>query len=204
MRALFQTAITSLVSSAVIVGIITFSVRQIFKQLLARDIERFKIELQSQHAIESEKLRAELAAVAAERRTTFGQVYRRRFEVIERLYELLALAHEDFRSLASPFGFSGGPSEAEKLKKTAESGKAFIPYFDQKRLFLNESLCQQIEKIHGEFHKIWIDFIVYGSDPELRKDKMRAWKDAWEKMEKEIPDIRSAIETEMRIALRVQ
>ena len=183
---------------------IAFLARALIRQLLSRDLEQFKASLQMEHTGQAEKLRADLKAIAFERETMFSRLHQRRFEVIEELYRLLAQAQQAFAELVSPMSYTGGPSQEDKMRAAGNSGAEFLRFFDQHRLFLEDSLCEEITKLRNELKDIWITFVVYGDDdPDLRKEKLKKWKEAWEKMEKVVPGLRRDIEQKMRTALGI-
>lgn len=183
---------------------IAFLAKALINQLFSRETEQFKAGLQMEHTVQAEKLRTDLKAIAFERETMFSRLHQRRFEVVEELYRLLAQTQEDFAELVSPMSYAGGPSQEDKMKAAGKSGTEFLRFFNQHRLFLEDSLCEEITKLQNELKGIWITFVVYGNDdPDLRKEKLRKWEEAWEKMEKIVPGLRRDIEQKMRTALGI-
>lgn len=163
--------ITLLVGS----GTIAWIVKQLFSQILSRDIEHFK---------------ANLRTTALEHEIRFSRLHDRRVEVIAELYKRLARADTAFVALTKPLRVQG-ESFPEQLRTASHCGKEFMDYLNENRVWLSDPLCQLLEALNNELRLTWVDIT-------LRPDRAQAWVDAWEKIEDRVPQVRRQIEQQMQ------
>ncbi len=65
-------------------------------------------------------------------------------------------------------------------------------YFDENRIYLDETLCKKLDELHDEFLEIQMD--VYRSEDE----GVHTSPNAWNKLHQEIPALKKEIEAEFR------
>ena len=115
-----------------IVAAITFLLREAFKQLLSRDIERFK---------------ASLEQAAFEHQVRFSHLHERRAEVIAELYAKLRELYEAiliFAHLAQMAGESNEKNAERAFQALQQFDKCF---YHSARLYLPRSLNARIENL---------------------------------------------------------
>jgi hypothetical protein len=133
-EAILEEALKFIGGTAVAIGIVGWLMRSLIKHFLDKDVELFRQSLQSQAAVELEKLKHELrlAAVSYEKQVTLLQ--EKRASVIAKLYSKLIDFLDAAESLASLVEFSGEPSKTDKAKVLAEKAAEFMGYFARNRI----------------------------------------------------------------------
>lgn len=206
-EAILEEALKFIGGTAVAIGIVGWLVRSLIKHFLDKDVELFRQSLQSQAAVELEKLKHELrlAAVSYEKQVTLLQ--EKRASVIAELYSKLIDfldAAESFVSLAE---FSGEPSKTDKAKVLGEKAGEFMGYFARNRIYFNEELCEMVTALFKTVSGPAITFRVWLRVVE-EKDSTggeyhKAWMAAWETMKNQVPPLRQALQDEFRALLGV-
>jgi hypothetical protein len=87
-------------TNAIFLAVLGFVAKSIFNQMLSRDVEKFKVQIQATHDAELERLRAELGQTAFVKQTKFAALHEKRVQVIARLYELFVLTEMSYRGFA--------------------------------------------------------------------------------------------------------
>src|SRR5690606_27647479 len=100
--AAWQTIVLALGGNLALVAVLGWLSKSLISQLLAKDIESFKIALKSESESASEKLRHELEKAMIEHQVRFSKLHEKRAEVIAELYSLLVQAYWDLQSFVSP------------------------------------------------------------------------------------------------------
>ena len=149
-----------------------------------------------------EKYVHELDRVSYEHEVVFSRLHERRVDVVDELYVSLVRAERAFSSWMHPMQEAGQPSQAEKATKAIDAGNAFIDYFYEHRIWLDQGLCDRIKGVADRLRRASIDFDM--------KDRMGGqtpdtglWIKAWQQVNDEIPPIRESIESEFRSLLGV-
>ena len=188
-------------SAGIIVAAGAFLLREVFRQLLSRDLEKFKADLSAKHDIEIERLRNDLRIAASEHETRFTRLHETRVETIAGLYEKFVRAHEAFDAYLSPVQFGGQPDHAKQGEEAAERGRAFNEYFSVKRIYFEEGLCRDIDAAFDQFVKAWIKMGAY---PPGMPGRGEQWSKTAEHFSQHFPPIRAKIEQQFRELIGVQ
>jgi hypothetical protein len=109
-------------------------------------LEIHKVSLKAAGDVELEKLRAQLAATAAERNTLLNALTTRRFEAIAATHAALLKFHIALGRLTAAIR-PVGVDEQALLKKVADASEAFDKVFSEKQIFLSQLTEAKIVKI---------------------------------------------------------
>ena len=185
--------IIALGGSSILLLAVAYLIKSIITHFLSKDIEAYKV-----------KLKAEVEKSLIEHDTVFRGLHSKRAEIIAELYTKLTEAVSATESFLSPIEFGGEPSKEEKYKVAMEKIINFFQFFDKRRIFLNESLCIQIDDFVNKIRKPTIEFLGYLDLPDGSKQKRDVWIKSWTTVsEKAVPNARKALETEFRKLLGV-
>lgn len=88
----------------------------------------------------------------------------------------------------------------EKQKLAAEKANDFITYFDRNRIFFEDSLAEKIDKLRDSLWECWTSFNLSKDlrEDKLHKDGLDMWHSVWEKLTKEVPEIKKEVEGEFQ------
>lgn len=189
--------LTALGGSAVLLAVVAWLTKSIITHFLSKDIESYKV-----------GLKAETEKALLEHDTVFRGLHSRRAEIVAEMYSKLAEADSATKSFLSLIEYAGELDKKHKSKIAMEKIFDFFKYFDHRRIFLNESLCKQIDEFVHKIYDPATDFSMYLEDPQLdpetAREKRKVWREAWMSVSKDdVPKARKALEDEFRKLLGV-
>jgi hypothetical protein len=209
--------------NAAFLVVVAFLARKLITHWLDKDFERSKERIATESAqqlarteaalrlagnSEVERLKSELAVVAAEHSILLSRLQDRRAAVIDELYGKLADAIREITSFVNVMEMAGEPSKAEKGQRAADAYNAFIQYFDRKKVWLPADCCAKVEELRVKMLGPMIQFDTYRGVPEsapqhVQEDKLKAWVGAFTEMtQTAVPPARAALEKAMRDLLQ--
>ncbi len=171
-------------------GVIAFIIRSLFKQLLNKDIEKFK------NRLFLEKIK-------------FSKLHEERAKVIKELYEKLVDFENSMISLTKPIQWIEELKEKEKLKISSKKGNEFENYCKKNKIYFDGELCEILDEISKEMKKSWTDFYVYPGEREtLSKEEIsKKWEiriSAWRRIHLKVQPLKDKLEEEFRKMLGVK
>ena len=177
-----------------------FVLRKFFEQLLSRDVEKFKVSLQTEAERSKLQLQNQLQAELFEFQTKFSGYYQKQAEVIGTFYEMLSETQMVISELVHPVQFESEKSEAERSREAFEKKVELARFFEKRRIYFDEQVCQQITTVLRTMHKV---LVVFESSKRrglrnLEGPDLEKWHDAFSIMEKEVPVLKSALESRFR------
>lgn len=187
--------------TSIVAGIV-FVLRKFFEQALSRDIERFKVNLQSE--LEQTKLRLEneLQTKYFEFQTKFSSYHEKQAEVIGELYGMLNETEWAVVELVHPMQSGGGRLVAERVYETDGKCVELSRFFSKHRIHLDDDICEKMDTIISALRKAIVGFNV--SHMNLSGNpSVDMWIEAWKIMEDELPPLKKALESQFRRSLSV-
>ena len=188
-------------------GFVAWLVRSLTTHLLGKDVEKFKLALQSSAAIELENLKHDLRLAGSAHEKQITILLERRASVIAELYRRLV----DFIGYAESFvsyaEYSGEPSKPQKAILLSEKASDFRQYFLHHRIYFTEELCEKVAKVFDAVqvpairYRIWLRAVEDGDQTGGKYQE--AWTTAWESMKNEVPPLEITVREEFRNLLGV-
>jgi len=204
---IWQTIIMAIGGNVVLLAVLGWLSKSLISQMLSKDIAGFKSSLKSESDAISQKLKHDFQITALEHQVKFSKLHEKRADVIAELYSLLVQSYWDASSFASPMEWNGEVNKQEKYSMAMNSVADFYRYFDKHRIYIPENLCIKIDNFVQEMRKKVIGFGVYVKydDSQLPtnqlESKHKAWMDAWDYIERKVPETKSELENHLRILL---
>ena len=189
-------------SSVFVLGAVTWLCRSIFAHLLGRDLERYKADLTTTAAIETERLRSDLRRTAYEHEVTFERLHAERAEIVKTTHSLIVdvIFALDYLSFAT--ADENNPTTKERLETAARVTDALHEYHTKNHIFLSLPLVGQIsaliEQLQAAYVGMRVGITTHGvpgpratpvNAPETRKRLQEAAKQLREILEKEFRSI---------------
>lgn len=169
---------------------LAFLGRSLILTFLAKDLERYKADLQ-------------IAAV--EHRVRFSKLHEKRAEVLAEPFKLLVEATWHTSTFVNPFQWPGDPDKNKQYGTAIHAIAQYFHFFDQHRIWLPDHLCLPLEDFAKRLRTPIIAVGVYQEiefpNNNTLKDGLDACAKAWNSAETEIPQLRAAIEKEFRALL---
>ncbi|MCC5922465.1 MAG: hypothetical protein JJT77_01665 [Crocinitomicaceae bacterium] len=184
-------------------GALTYLIKTLGKHFMNQNLEIHKMQLNQQ--LESHKAELELINVKQSR------LHDKRIETIQELYEKLTEFYMDLDTLIRWKNVTGLTDEEikkqqfEEANKTFESGSKFSRYYLMNKLYFSKEMCETIDEIIKEMRSCQYDLTIQYQWINLSADlQMNSFKQAKEKLEKEVPVLKEQIETKFREILGVE
>jgi len=181
----WYTIIENLGVFGLLAGGVAWLIRELFKGMLNRDLEKFKSALEKDaisHKIRYERLQSE------------------RVEVTKEVYKRLVRLHASIRSITNQVQWGPQPSDEEKYRIAAEASKDLISYFDENRIFFEERLAKDIDSFLIALSKTGMNYQFHlqaanQDNPELAREQ---WDKTREQIGVEVPRILKQLEDSFR------
>jgi hypothetical protein len=177
--------------SAVLIGAIAWLARSIVLHMLDKDADRHR-----------ELLRASISQRS--------RLHEERCIVIRDIYANLVDLIEKTHGFVHPAEWVGEPSKDEKRKDVAVALVKFQEHFERNKLYLSPELCDRIQGFVDSFLQPALQFAFYLSmsktnqGEKLVKEFHESWFAAYDKIKKEVPMARKALEDEFRAILGIK
>ena len=189
---LWQSLLVAFGGNAALLLVLGVLGRSFMSTVLTKDIERFK---------------ADLHIVAMEHEVRFSKLHEKRAEVLAELYKLLVAATWETTTFSTPFQFGGEPDKKTQYVNAINAIAGYFRFFDQHRIWLPAELCAPLEAFARKLRSPTIEIGVYLSIPhpneQTIKEQIEAYRKALDLVEKDIPNLRNAIDAEFRTLLGV-
>lgn len=183
-------------------GALTYLLKTLGKQFMDQNLEIHKMQLNQQ--LESHKAELELINIKQSR------LHDKRIDTFQELYEKLTEFYMDLDTLIRWKNVTGLSDEEikkqqfEEANKTFESGSKFSRYYLMNKLYFSKEMCATIDEIIKEMRSCQYDLTIQYQWMNLSADlQMNSFKQAKEKLEKEVPMLKEQIETKFREILGV-
>lgn len=164
-------------------GALVLIVRKLIEQFFSKDLEKFKADLEKE---------------IIKHKTKFETLHTERANVIKEVYKRIVKTQRAFESLIKPLQLAGEPSEEEKTKLLTEEFNALANYYTENRLFFNEELAQEVDKLLKKFLDIWHQWGYARNLRQMNEPNVKEWGKAWDQVKDEIPPIKRTIENKFR------
>jgi len=183
--------------AAAISGMFAYLGKKSIESFLARKLESHKNNLEK---------------IAIEHSIRFQHLYSERATVVKELYEKLIILDESLHSTLRRFQATGEDELEEKVNALGGYFNDLRNYYLPKRIFLEESLCELIDKIldraKGIFYdvttfEVSTDDLSHRYDKELLKERRKIWEQARGVYEKDVSVLKKTLEDEFRTLLGI-
>jgi len=172
--------------SSILIGAISWLFKTLLKQLLDKDIEKYKHELKE---------------VLIKREITYKNLQEKRIEIIAQIYSLLVESIYSVEKYCSPIGNLDNKT-GEIYKDAIRVLVNFFKYFDKNRIYLSEELCLIIDTAIKELRNATEDIYSNAQIAKITNDNLEAtkvWMDHWTNFKnKQNPSVRTELENEIR------
>lgn len=140
----WQSILLAVGGNAALLLALAWLARSFGSQLLAKDLEKFKVSLSAASSEASERLKHELQMVAHEHQVRFSKLHERRAEVIANLYSLLVEAQWAGQSFVAVIELGNQPPKQEKYVTAMNKFAEFFREFDKKWNFFTRGSVSAI------------------------------------------------------------
>lgn len=194
--------------SAAIAAAVAWAFKTAITAWVAKDTEAFKARLKADADFEVEKLKSSLQRTATEHQVMFSRLHEKRAEVIEIVYARLTDLYFSAEQFITTRENNPSPHMTEEFTTLRKTFWEVFTFIEQRRIFLPQSVCELVDRHLGTMRRTVIKAGVYGGIeyPTTRTAEQiqRAFTEAYQELETEIPAARRALEAEFRRMLGVE
>jgi len=187
------------ITGSVLMLAVGFLIKSIIGHFLKKDLEVFK----SKVNLELDKYKYKIELENEKGKIQYALLQEKRALVIERFYSLLMKFDKSAKDLMALFQPAGTLPEHEKAKITAGDANTFLDYYNEHRIYFDESTCKLIDDINEKFRKAWIDF-QFKDKIKREKAEDDLWLKSWKTITEEIPAVRREVENNFREILGIK
>ena len=205
-----QDVITTLGKTGILVAALTWLIKTVITHFLSKDIDIYKEKLKAESAKEIEKLKVSLQITANEHAVRFSSLYTKRALVISKIYFLLVEIRNAVDNLLTipRFGESVDIDKRNECLAAEEKLHTFEKFFKKNSIYLEEYLCNQIQKIINEIQEPIRGFAYFIRNPQqdvtkYPKEKSEFLKSAIKSFSDNVPEIMKHLENDFRKILGV-
>jgi hypothetical protein len=170
---------------------------------LDKDLESYKTRLSAEHARAIEQQKTSLARASLERQVRFTRLHERRARIIARVYAKLDQFHLAIREWTRTMRL-GQQRDISELRDDALTARnRLVEYYWRHAIWLEPEMCDALNDLIGQQDKPLTDFMSDVNEKGFPNDR-KAWLAASEKLTKDVPKARQAIERRFRAMLEVE
>ena len=200
---MIETILATILATGASAVVLAYLSRTLLRHWLDKDLESYKANLSAEHTRGLEQHKASLARVSLEHQVRFTRLHDRRARIIARVYAKLDQVHLAMREWTRTMRI-GQRRDMSKLRDNALTARNdFLEYYWRNAIWLERGICDAINDIIGQLDEPIYDFMVDVDDKGFPNDR-KAWLAASEKLTKDVPKARQAIEKRFRAILGVE
>lgn len=202
------------VGTAFVVSVVGYLAKQIINQVLNKDLEKFKNQLQSENDKAKLKFEKEIESYRADLNLFYTkqiQLYSKKSEVIESLYHKLIDLHDimlemtvSFRNITGKDEQTVQQEELDRVNLAAQKGNEFFKFYSTNKIYFEKETCQLIEELQKKFKETHTDYSfrhTFGLPPSEMTYEMA--KKSVDRVREEIPKLMEKLENDFRQTLGV-
>ncbi|HIF5961028.1 TPA: hypothetical protein ACX3FR_004600 [Vibrio parahaemolyticus] len=149
-----ESVLALVTTTSILIAIVTWVGKKLVSYFLKKDIEKFKIELSKEMETAKRQLSFELDKRLSEHQLKMERLYDQRALVIAKTYGLLVSCHSRAIKYISGYDASYEKNDFERDKKEIlDLIGEFFEFFSASRIYLPESVCDQIDSFMMDIRK---------------------------------------------------
>ena len=110
------------------------------------------------------------------------------------IYSRLDRLDKALADLTSLFQLNDGRTLQDKQKVTLSIGQDFSDYYSTKKIYLDESLCSQIEEIQKVLREAWVAFDTSQSEKDHQDDRFGLRRRSSDLVREKFPPLKKQLE----------
>jgi uncharacterized membrane-anchored protein YhcB (DUF1043 family) len=202
------------IGTAFIVSVIGYLAKKIIGQILNKDLEKFKDQLQSQNEIARLKFEKEIENYKSNLNLVYSkqiQLYSKKSEIIEQLYKTLVDLNNSMIEMTQSFRNITGKNEdtiqqeeLDRVNTSAEKGNDFFKFYLNNKIYFGKDTCSLIEDLQKQFKDSHTDYSfrhTFGLPASEMTYEMA--KKASDRVRDDIPKLMEKLENDFRETLGI-
>jgi len=195
----WQPVITTFLPAVVGGGAVAaWLIKTLVADRLARDAEKYKLQIKADSDAGIERLRNVLQREAHEHEVRFSKLHEKRAEVIAKLYAVLV----ELQYSSQRYVFVGAykPERDDEFSKTAAKAQEVFLFIEEHQIYLPDRVCtllaEFVETVNKSVGTVHVYEKYTDGSANFRQEKIEAPTGAAEAFKERIPAVRKALEDE--------
>ena len=189
----WETVLTAVGGSAVLIGAVAWLVRSLMLHLLSKDLETFKGQLQ---------------LAAFEHQVRFTQLHERRASILAELYSKIVQLHQVATSFVRRYPSASEAEKDQKLKQLWQAADDYRSHFERHRIYFDQPTCDTVDSLNGTLSRATSVLAVFTDEGKTvtatKEEIFEEWKKAMTAIDDEVPKLKQSIEDCFRGILGVE
>ena len=208
------TILTSGVVSAAVTALLIFFVKTWISERIKsaiqheydQKLEAYKAQLKAESDSVIEKLKSQLQISAAERSIKLTKVFEQQADTIAESYAKLVALLAAFQEYTAPMEYRYTPSKAERRRKFSEKLKAFLEYYEPRKIFLPNGTQSKIDAFVRLIYEKGMRFmfdIEQGLEERTGKAEESTWLKTMDFISKDSVAIMASLDADLKRILGI-
>ncbi|MBS1984314.1 MAG: hypothetical protein JST16_09080 [Bdellovibrionales bacterium] len=202
MDSIWQQVLITLGGQAMLLSALAYLIKALLSHRLAKDVETFKAQLQSDANVTVERLKNSLQIAATEHQVRFSKLQEKRALVVAELYALFVTAYWAAHTYHQWAQFPGGLTEEEQAQEAWHALHVAFRFFESNRIYLSETLAAELDNFFKRAKSLTISAQYLSAVPDktahTTKLAVEARREGLEAFQSEFPDMRKRLDHEFK------
>jgi hypothetical protein len=192
---------------AAIVAAFVYIFQKLFEKNLSKDIAKYKNQLDTEFESAKSRLENELKIQLFQYQTNFSLFHQKQASLTAELYKKLVIASKSITNLVKKYQPANQNNLNEKKKETSELWIDLSSFFDENRIYFDESICEKIDSIIEVTANAFNEFdfahtFAMQSSDSYKPDETGLWPKAANELKEKLPPLKKDLENFLRIILK--
>ncbi|RBM88905.1 hypothetical protein [Vibrio paracholerae] len=191
-----ESIIENITITTVAISAITYLFKSLVTNLLSKDLENFKLDIQREADRKFEQYKSELESERIRLNISYNEIFARQAEVIVNLYKYLNKLEE---SLVFLLRMLNSENDNHNVVKAVESWHKFSDYFSENKILLTEGMVNELEYLEKTvfFEHLKYRKILKNNSANIDAKVIREA----EKVVEQLPILKKSLEQKFRVMI---
>ena len=130
-------------------GATAWLVRSLIQHFLSRDLEKFRLELRTQHDLALERAKSDLQRLFREHEIRFSHLHEKRGEIIGQLYQLTVETNDAAEACVEAFREIPSKRRFDLAKQAIDKGDELAEFVIRNRIYFSKHLARELEELYS-------------------------------------------------------
>jgi hypothetical protein len=190
-----------------IIAAFVYIFQKLFEKNLSKDIVKYKNQLDTEFESTKSRLENELKIQLFQYQTKFSLFHQKQASLTAELYKKLVIASKSITSLVNKYQPANQNNLNKKKKETSELWIDLSSFFDENRIYFDESICEKIDSIIEVTSNAFNEFdfahtFSMQSSDSYKPDETGLWLKAANELKEKLPPLKKDLENFLRNILK--
>jgi hypothetical protein len=134
--------------SIALCGAAAWLTRSLIQHFLSKDLEKFRLELRTQHDVELERAKSDLQRLFREHEIRFSHLHEKRAEIIAELYQLTVETNDAAEACVETFKEKPDKRRFDLAKQAIDRGDKLAEFVIRNKIYFSKHLARELEELY--------------------------------------------------------